>query len=124
MCCGPLMETPHCFMLMPGLVGSILLAQRRWREDAATKWRWTFAAASWSLTMFWLAFPFSLPMINLYMFGHITGPMLLLTVKMGVCLLSACVLTTFAVIGDRAVQRTAQRDERPNTNPRTNGVSA
>lgn len=105
MSCGPLMETPHCFMLLPGLVGSILLAERRWRDNATTKWRWTAAAGAWSLTMFWLAFPITLPIINLYMLGHITGPMLLVTVKMGLCLLASCVLTAVAVVGDKRARR-------------------
>lgn len=101
MSCGPLMESPHCFMLLPGLVGSIFLARQRWAQGSATKWRWTAAAGAWTLTMFWLACPINLPIVNLYLLGHVTGPALLLTVKLGLCLLASCLLTTAAVIGDR-----------------------
>lgn len=116
MACGPLMETPHCFMVMPGLVGAVLLADRRWRENAKTKWRWTAAAIAWSLTMFWLAFPLTLPIVNLYLFGHMSGPLLLVTVKMGFFLLASCLLTTFAVIGDGIAQRETREDGRDTAN--------
>jgi hypothetical protein len=124
MSCGPLMESPHCFMLMPGLIGSWLLASRRWSQNAGTKWRWVAAASAWSLTMFWLAFPLRLPIVNLYMLGQISGPMLLLTVKMGLCLLASCVLTTFAMVGDRNAQRVAPQDGRAAGAAREKGVPA
>ena len=108
--CGPLMESPHCYMLLPGVFGSVLLAQRRWRENAATKWHWTAAALAWSLTMFWLVFPITLPVINLYMLGHVSGPMLLITVKMGLSVLASCVLTTVALVGDRRVSLAGQSE--------------
>lgn len=105
MSCGPLMEQTHCFLLLPGLVGSVMLAERRYRENAATKWRWIAAALAWSSTMFWLAFPIALPIINLYALGHITGPLLLVTMKMALFVLASCLLTVFALLGDRAARR-------------------
>lgn len=124
MSCGPLMETPHCFMLMPGLIGAWLIAQRRWSQNAETKWRWIAAAGAWTLTMFWLAFPLTLPIVNLYMLGKVSGPMLLLTVKMGVCLLASCLLTLFAVIGDRKAQRVLNQGDEANEMPRVEGMPA
>ena len=124
MSCGPLMESPHCFMLMPGLIGSWLLARRRWSENAETKWRWLAAAGAWSLTMFWLMFPLTLPIVNFYMLGQISGPLLLLTVKMGLCLLASCLLTTFAVVGDRKAQRVTQEGDRAAVAARVKGVPA
>lgn len=117
MSCGPLMETPHCFMVLPGLIGVVLLAQRRWRENAATKWRWMAAAIAWSATMFWLACPVPLPIVNLYLLGQITGPLLLITVKMSLFLLASCLLTTVALIGDRRAQRATQDGDRAAANP-------
>jgi len=124
MSCGPLMESPHCFMLMPGLIGSWLLARRRWAQNARTKWRWVAAAGAWSLTMLWLAFPITLPIINLYLLGKVSGPLLLVTVKMGLCLLASCVLTTFAVVGDRKAQRVTQEGDRAAPAVRVRGVPA
>jgi hypothetical protein len=104
MSCGPLMEQPHCFLLLPGLIGSITLAKRRWRENAATRWRWLASAIAWSLAMFWLAFPMTIPIVATYSLGQITGPMLLITMKMSLCVLASCLLTVFAFLGDRAVR--------------------
>lgn len=124
MSCGPLMEQPHCFMLIPALVGSWLLARRRWAQNAETKWRWVAAAGAWTLTMFWLAFPIQLPIINLYLLGQISGPMLLVTVKMGLTLLASCLLTTFAVLGDRKLQRVTKEDGRAVVTAHVKGLPA
>lgn len=105
MSCGPLMEAPHCYMLLPGLVGSVMLAATRWREQSPTRWRWVWAAAAWASTFSWLVFPVGLPIIDLYRLGQVSGPTVLLTLKLGFFVLASCLLTAFALLGDRAARR-------------------
>ena len=104
MCCGPLMEGPHCFMLLPGLAGSAMLAARRWNENSPMKWRWIAAATAWALTFSWFLIPVSTPLTNPYSLGHMSGFTILLTVKTGLFVLASCLLSIAAQLGDRATQ--------------------
>lgn len=104
MSCGPLMEGPHVFMLLPGLAASCIIAWRRWQEDSPVKRRWIAAAALWAATFSFFLVPVIHPLLNPNYLGHVTGWKILLTVKFGVFVLSACLLTVYAQIGDRAVR--------------------
>ncbi len=104
MSCGPLMEPPHCFMLLPGLVGSAMLAERRWSENSPVKWRWVAAATAWVMTFVTFLIPVSTPITNFHALGHLSGATILLTVNMGFFVLLSCVLSVVAQLGDRSAQ--------------------
>lgn len=104
MSCGPLLEAPHCFMLLPGLAGSAILAAKRWDEGSPIKWRWVAAATAWALTFAWFLIPVSTPLINFYALGHMTGFTILITAKMGAFVMASCLLSVFAQLGDHATQ--------------------
>lgn len=102
MSCGPLMEGPHMFMLLPGLFGAAMLAQTRWRANAPTKWWWLAAAASWSLIFAFFTIPISTPVVAPFSWGRLSGLEILVTAKFGFLTAFACISSALALWQERA----------------------
>jgi len=101
MACGPLMESPHVFMILPGVFGAAMLAQSRWRAGAANKSVWVAAAAAWGLILALFVYPRNDAIVNLYTLGHLEGLAILISVKTGVLVSVACWLSAAALVSDR-----------------------
>jgi hypothetical protein len=95
---GPMTERDHFFMLIPGLVGVILLAQQRHVNQALNK-IWWCVTAGWALFFALQASPvkLSLGVTPAETWSRLAGPGILWTGEVGLLLLLITVLLAYAL---------------------------
>lgn len=105
LCFGPLMEGPHVFMLLPGLFGATMIAERRWRLNAPGKALWLAAALCWTGVLGLFLIPFENALTNPFGLGHLQGAKIILSLPFGLAVAAGCVASLVALRADRAWER-------------------
>lgn len=90
---GPLAETNHYFMLVPGMVATIRLATVS--PNRAVRMRWRPAAVAWSLMILALASPVRAWSWGSHIEGHLSGLDILVTGRLGMLLLGIALVTAW-----------------------------
>jgi hypothetical protein len=95
---GPMTERDHFFMLIPGLVGVILLAQQRHADQALSK-LWWFVITGWAIFFALQASPvkLNLGVAPAETWSRLAGLGILWTGEVGMMLLLITILLAYAL---------------------------